>query len=503
MRIIDSGLHDHSTRRRRLARLRFPPVPWRSPKFWLIQTGVLAAMSFHLILVRVLRGQDVAGIPAPLTSSLMLIPVLYAALAFGAVGAVATATWATTLFTLHWIVLHTLPVTSSHLWIELVNTVVLIASGVIVGQRVGKEQAARRRTESALRVAAVAEARYRGLFEDQPSPVIVTDARGTVIEVNSAARTLLGPGSVGQALRAGLGLTIAELRASQSPVAIRSIAGPPRSYVPGAHEIDAGDGTALVQIVLADVTDECLRQDEQRAFAKQLLSVQEEERLRLARELHDDPLQQLMYLTRILDDVAHDDRLAAGLVDRVRNGQRSAESAAVALSGLIHGLRPPVLDDLGLLPALRQLLDDVRRRGNLEVQLRVVGHEARLDPELELTAFRIVQEALNNVVRHADAAAASVTVGYGDDLVLDIRDHGKGMPQTERPEPHARRGLGLTGVRERVAHSGGSIQITSDSGRGTTVHVSIPSRYASTTDNAESVAHQSDLAELIPTEHQR
>lgn len=163
-------------------------------------------MSFHLILVRLLHGQDVAGVPAPLTSARMLIPVLYAALAFGAVGAVATATWATTLFTLHWVVVHTVPVTSSHLRIEMVSTVVLITSGVIVGQRVGKEHAARRRTDSAPRVPAVAEARDRVLFEDEPSPVIVTDDLGTVIEVNSAARTLLGPGSVGQALRAGLGL---------------------------------------------------------------------------------------------------------------------------------------------------------------------------------------------------------------------------------------------------------------------------------------------------------
>ncbi|MEP7017882.1 MAG: hypothetical protein ABI899_07675, partial [Actinomycetota bacterium] len=111
-------------------------------------------MTVHTILLRVLPEQNMAGIPAPLTSSLMLIPVLYAALAFGVAGAIATATWASTLFVAHWIFLSTEPSIGSHLEIELVNIAVLMASGIFVGQRVEVEQAARRRTEAALQLAA-------------------------------------------------------------------------------------------------------------------------------------------------------------------------------------------------------------------------------------------------------------------------------------------------------------------------------------------------------------
>ena len=78
-------------------------VPWNSPRFWTIQAGVLTVMAFHTLLLRVLPAQDLASIPRPVTSSLMLIPVLYAALTFGVTGAIATATWATTLFAIHWI----------------------------------------------------------------------------------------------------------------------------------------------------------------------------------------------------------------------------------------------------------------------------------------------------------------------------------------------------------------------------------------------------------------
>src|SRR5450759_1358406 len=105
--------------------LRRPGVPWGSPKFWIIQAAVLATMGFHTLVQRGLDGRDATGIPAPLTSSLMLILVLYAALAFGVAGAIATSLWATALFGLHWLVVHGEPVTNAHLWIEFVSLIVL------------------------------------------------------------------------------------------------------------------------------------------------------------------------------------------------------------------------------------------------------------------------------------------------------------------------------------------------------------------------------------------
>ena len=464
------------------------PVPWKSSKFWITQGGVLIVMAIHTLLLRLLPEENLAGIPAPLTSSLMLIPVLYAALAFGVTGAIATATWASSLFVAHWIFLSTEPSIGSHVWIELVNIAVLMASGIFVGQRVEVEQAALRRTESALQLAAVAEERYRSLFEDQPSPVIVTDSRDVVTELNTAARGLLGSAAVGRVLGRSLGLTRAELFRIESPVTVRSAAGAVRNYVPTAHEIDVGDGSVLVQIVLADVTEQCRRQEEQRDFTRRVLQIQEEERLRLARELHDDPLQQLMYLARTLEEIAEDPLLAERLVDLVGKGRMIARSASTAVRTLILGLRPPMLDDLGLVPALRQLIENVRWRDELTVGLKINGLQSRLPAELELTAYRVVQESLNNVERHAEARRATVTVTFGDHLELTIRDDGRGMPPANPTRLGADAGLGLIGIRERVSQSGGQMTISSRPGRGTMIQVSIPTHHTAVPDKAVSAS---------------
>ena len=457
--------------------LRRRPVPLDSSKFWITQCGVLIVMTIHTLL-------RLAGIPTPLTASLMLVPVLYAAFAFGVTGAIATASWATALFSAHWLLLRFAPESNTHVWIELVNLAVLMASGIFVGQRVEVEQAARRRTEAALQLADVAEARYRGLFEDQPSPVIVTDSHDVVTELNTAAIDLLGSAAVGRVLGDLLGLNRAELFLKELPLNVRSAAGAVRNYVPTAHEIDVGDGSVLVQIVLGDVTEQCQRQEEQRAFTGRVLQVQEEERLRLARELHDDPLQQLMYLTRTLEEIAEDPLLAERLVDLVGKGRLIARSASAAVRTLILGLRPPMLDDLGLVPALRQLIENVPRPGELTVGLEINGPESRLPAELELTAYRVVQESLNNVVKHAEARRATVTVTFGKDVELTIRDDGRGMPPASRRRLGADTGLGLIGIRERVTQSGGRLMISSRPGRGTVIQVSMPAHHLAVPDEA-------------------
>ena len=339
-----------------------------SPRFWITQCGVLFVMTIHTLL-------RLAGEPTPLTASLMLIPVLYAALAFGVTGAFATASWATALFAVHWLFLRSEPASNTHVWIELVNLAVLMASGIFVGQRVEVAQAALRRTEAALQLAAVAEARYRSLFEDQPSPVIVTDSHDVVTELNTAARGLLGSAAVGRVLGDSLGLTRAELFLKEWPVTVRSAAGAVRNYVPTAHEIDVGDGSVLVQIVLADVTDQCRRQEEQRAFTGRVLQIQEEERLRLARELHDDPLQQLMYLARTLEEIAEDPLLAERLVDLVGKGRLIARSASTAVRTWRLGLRPPMLADPGHGPARAKLDTEPPRAGRRGVPDH--GHRVR------------------------------------------------------------------------------------------------------------------------------
>ena len=235
------------------------------------------------------------------------------------------------------------------------------------------------------------------------------------------------------------------------------------------------------------VTEQQRRQEEQRAFSGRLLTVQEEQRRKLAQELHDDPLQNLMYLTRALDDLSENPALDAGLVPRVRYGAELTTEAATALRKIIRGLRPPALDDLGITSALRQLVADVGKRSPVTVTLRCTGAENGLPSDLKLTAYRIVQESLNNIVRHAGARRATVRVTFGDSLTLTISDDGKGIPSglgsAEGPQP----GLGLRGMRERATLAGGTLQVSARSPRGTVVRATLPSRQADRTGTPETL----------------
>jgi signal transduction histidine kinase len=394
------------------------------------------------------------------------------ALNFGVRGAIGTAAWATALVVPHWLLVPQL--TATHFWIELSFLVVLNTVAVVVGVRVEGEQRARQRAEAALRTARIAEARYHSLFEDQPAPVIITDSAGVVSEVNTAATRLLGTLVIGCRIDDLLGAPLAALLAGlPGCLELRDRDGEQVLLVPIARTLATDDGTGLVQVVLTDVTEQHRRQEEQRRFAGQLLTVQEEERRRLARELHDEPLQQLTYLARALEDLSQQPALPGELPDGLSRSAAVAAEAASSLRKQIHGLRPPVLDDLGLVSALRQLTDQACRRDGLVVDLQVEGHEQRLSPDVELTTYRIAQEALNNVLKHAQAHAAQVGLRYADQLTLTITDDGRGLQHgTGMPGRHG--GLGLIGMRERVSMAGGTLEVRPHRPRGTLVRATLP-----------------------------
>jgi signal transduction histidine kinase len=218
-----------------------------------------------------------------------------------------------------------------------------------------------------------------------------------------------------------------------------------------------------------------------RGLSKAVWRVQEEERRRLARELHDGIGQTLTALKNQLELLEREaagsgpapaDRPALALRPRLAEAVGIAALALRETRELSRLLRPPVLDDLGLVPALRWLARSLRERTGLEVRLVEEGLDERLEPDLETLVFRVVQEALNNVVKHAGVAAAEVALGRrGGSLRLRVADAGRGFDPERLPEEA---GVGLRGVRDRVELFGGHLQVRSAPGGGTTLDIEVP-----------------------------
>lgn len=215
------------------------------------------------------------------------------------------------------------------------------------------------------------------------------------------------------------------------------------------------------------------RAREQRAYASHLVTVQEDERRTLAQDLHDDPVQTLTYLVRMLESLSEDPRLPPELAPLVLRDGELATEVVDALRTVIHGLRPPVLDDFGVVAALRQLVAEVRNRHGISVRLQVSGEQARLSDRCELTVYRVAQEALSNVVRHAQATHVTVSLRFGEQVVLTVTDDGRGIPASGSAAAGSRSGLGLIGMRERVSLVGGSLEVQARSPRGTLVRATV------------------------------
>ncbi len=210
---------------------------------------------------------------------------------------------------------------------------------------------------------------------------------------------------------------------------------------------------------------------------RKVISAQEDERKRLARELHDETSQTLSALAMKIETA-----LAASPPGPPRDRLVEARALTVRtideLHRLIFDLRPSVLDDLGLLSAIRWYAERHLEPLGIIVQFEASGFERRLIPELETALFRVAQEAITNIAKHADAETVLIQCLERDDRVtIEIEDDGKGFAPASLPPPAAReRGLGLMGMRERVELFGGTIELDSAPGQGTRVSVGVPLR---------------------------
>ena len=326
---------------------------------------------------------------------------------------------------------------------------------------------------------------YRTVFEASPDGILVVGADGTVRDVNPRVEDLFGyareellgepvemlvPGSLRHAHQGhraafsraprtrpmGIDLELRALRKDGSEIPVEISLSP------------VAGNRAFTICTVRDVTDRKRLRD----FSKASLRSVEEERQRIARELHDDTAQRLATLilrVRLLAYVTDPDERTEELAEL----REQLREAAEGVKRIARGLRPPALDEVGLTTALEAHLRDLREGANFDVHAEVEGVDHVLEEGAQLALYRIVQESLSNVMRHAGVSRAYLRIGIEDGRVVElVEDAGRGFVAS-RAGDHGG-GLGLLGMHERAVMTGGRVTVRSAPGEGTRVRVELP-----------------------------
>jgi signal transduction histidine kinase len=236
-------------------------------------------------------------------------------------------------------------------------------------------------------------------------------------------------------------------------------------------------GVTIVALGVALVLAQRKRRALQLSYAQRLLNAQEEERARVAREVHDDALQRVAMIRHEVESLRRTGGQATDAEAARRLDGIAAEigDLAVTLRTVAHELHPSLIGDVGLPKALDALAADFHRTDGLDVALDIPDVDLPLSPEAGLALYRIAQEALRNVVRHAGVSSARVAlVPHDGRIVLTIQDAGRGFPVG--PHDHDAPGLGLTAMKERAGIARGTLHVASAPGRGTTIQAVVPRR---------------------------
>ncbi len=374
---------------------------------------------------------------------------------------------------------------------ETVLTPLRDAAGEIAGVvALGLDVTEQRRVENALRES---EARFRNVADSAPVGIWMTDTAGNGIFANRQfvemsglpRKRILGDGWVEvvheqdrervvelyRSARRDCRPVRIEFRLSQSDGAERWVisSGVPRIDPDGSF---AGFIGSLVEVTEERQAHERMRQSRQRLreLSSRVLELQEQERKMIAREIHDrlgQVLSALKFETSWLRS-----RVGADLQEKVDSMSRTLDETIQEVREFSAQLRPKVLDDFGLVPAVEDLLSQMQERTGLECDLSIRPEDLELDGPRSTTVFRILQEALTNVARHAEATRVEVRLRRRPDLFwVEIRDDGRGIRDEEVQESGS---LGILGMRERAQQWDGSLHITGIDGRGTIVVVEMP-----------------------------
>jgi PAS domain S-box-containing protein len=360
----------------------------------------------------------------------------------------------------------------------------------VLNQTLQAEVAERRRAEVALRES---EQLYRSIIYVPVEGFVIVDAGGQVVAYNPSAKRILGLAASSTDRSLSYDAVWEQLLRKGRPVAQTLQTGNPCSNV--VLSLDRPDRTQVwinlstqplardnesrpyaIVVSFSDITERRRAEDLRSRFIERVISAQEEERRRIARELHDglgQTLTSLLPRLRILEETP----TLEGVLARVPELQRLIVAAADEMRFLARALRPPALDELGLGAALEHYTADYTRAHGVPIHLFITGLDSgRLPREVETTLYRIAQEALTNVGKYASAQTVTVVLKRQPAFVqMLVEDDGCGFDcdavlRDLEPKGH----LGLVGMQERASLLGGSLTIESKPGSGTTVCVRIP-----------------------------
>lgn len=208
-------------------------------------------------------------------------------------------------------------------------------------------------------------------------------------------------------------------------------------------------------------------------FSLKIINAQEEERKRISREIHDGPAQMManIFLRSEIIERAIQNQTYVKASSEIQDVRKMIGESLREVRRIIYDLRPMALDDLGLIPTVRKYIFNMKEYSDMNIQFIPLGKEKRIEQKYEITLFRIMQEALQNALKHSEAKQITVKLELGEDnLSLVVKDDGVGFDTGLAREKN----FGLVGMKERAEMLDGKINIQSNEGKGTRIHVNIP-----------------------------
>jgi PAS domain S-box-containing protein len=351
---------------------------------------------------------------------------------------------------------------------------------------INRDISQRKQAEEALRTS---EEKLHIMFDSITDGIVVTDLMGTIVDVNGAALRLHGYSDRQELVgRKGLDLISKEYQSVAIEKMLRALSeghDVTMEYVisrPDGTAVDiqgvvnllhdsGGNATGLV-VITRDITERKRAEENLKLYVEEITKAQEEERKRIARDLHDETVQELAALTLDIEATKRGDRrLSEDTANALERIQEKARDIMNGVNRFSAELRPDVLDQMGLLSALSWLAENIV--DEIDVRVEFTGDERRLPSEVELVLFRIAQEALSNVKKHSEAAKAMIKVAFtAGGVWLEVRDYGKGFILPGNIAEFATEGhLGILGMHERARIINGTFSVRSRPGEGTSVSI--------------------------------